>query len=145
MNRWLACLALAWALGCDERGGGGTVVPEGGGGDSELRPEGDHEGETMAELEVRLDKLVARQTHMVAAGTDDPHQCEPLCELSRAICEIKTKMCSIAEERVTDPEYQNLCRKAKQRCSDASESCIQCVGRSGEAGEGTCEGEPSAK
>jgi hypothetical protein len=131
------------ALGCDgERGGGGTVVPHGGGSDSGLRPEGDPEGESMAELDLRLDKLVGERTSLIKLG-DDPNKCEALCELSRAICEVKTKMCSIAEAQVTDEEYQNLCRKAKQRCSDASDSCVRCVERSENRNGSTCEGEPA--
>lgn len=144
MTRWTrwfmtTFVVLALSLGCDERGGGGTVVPNGGGSDSGLRPEGEPEGESMDELALRLDKLVGDQPSLLALSDDDPDKCEALCELSRAICEIKTKMCSIAEERVTDDEYQNLCRTAKQRCSEASDSCVRCVERSG---AGTCEGDP---
>ncbi len=138
----LATIVLASGLGCDgERAGGASVVPGGSGNDSELRPYGDPEGESMGELELRLDKLVEKQTSLVAAGESDPSKCEALCELSRAICEIKTKMCSIAEDRTTDEDYQNLCRQAKQRCSAASDSCVRCVGRSESHGGGTCEGE----
>lgn len=144
MTRWLMLMVLALTLGCDgERGGGGSVVPHGGGADSELRPNGDPEGESMAELDLRLDKLTAERASLTSAG-NDPSKCEALCELSRAICEIKTKMCSIAEDQVTDEAYQDLCRKAKQRCSDASDSCVRCVERSEGRSGATCEGEPAA-
>jgi hypothetical protein len=142
VTRWLSLplLVIVLASGCEARGGGGTVVPNGTGGDSELRPEGDPEGESMAELNLRLDQLVGERSSLSAG---DPNECEALCELSRAICEVKTKMCSIAESQVTDEEYQNLCRKAKKRCSDASESCARCVERSeGRSGAASCEGEP---
>jgi hypothetical protein len=144
VTRWLMTfVVLSLVLGCDERGGGGTVVPHGRGNDSGLRPEGEPEGESMDELALRLDKLVGDQPRLLAVSDDEPNKCEALCELSRAICEIKTKMCSIAEERVTDDEYQDLCRTAKQRCSDASDSCTRCVERSEGRGGGTCEGAPA--
>lgn len=132
----LTLVVLASGLACDERGGGATVVPEGGRGGSQVEPEGDPEGESMAELELRLDKLGDERSRKLGATPDD---CEALCELSRSICEIKTKMCTIAEQRPTDEDYQNLCRKAKQRCSEASDTCVGCVERSGSS---TCEGQP---
>lgn len=149
----LALLLLPLAglatLGCDERGGGGTVVPGERGSDSELEPEGEFEGESMDELEIRLDRLVEGQGQLVAAGNQDPDKCEELCELSQAICEVKTKMCEIADGRVADDEYQNLCRKAKQRCAKASQSCTRCVehhqragSSSGSAEPADCRGEP---
>jgi hypothetical protein len=143
VTRWLTLhlVVLALTLGCPEQGGGGTVVPHGGGTDSGLRPDGDPEGESMAELDLRLDKLVAERASLTSV-TDDASKCEELCELSRAICEVKTKMCSIAESQVTDEDYQNLCRKAKQRCSDASDSCVRCVERNEGRGGASCEAEP---
>lgn len=113
-------------LGCDQGSSGSTVVPSGQGGDSELTPEGEFEGESIDELTLRLDRLTERREQLVA-GNPDPSQCEDLCELSRAICEVKDKMCEIADERVADDEYQNLCRVAKQRCEQASDSCVRCV------------------
>ncbi len=142
-RRLTVAVVLAFALGCDQQGGGGTVVPDGRGSDSELRPEGEHQGESMAELALRLDELTGRRASLVAASNEDSSKCEAVCELSRAICEVKTKMCTIAEERVTDPDYQNLCRKAKQQCSEASDSCIRCVERSSlSQPEASCEGSP---
>ncbi len=128
---------LLLGLACDDPTAGGTVTPGGRGGDSELDPEGEQEGESMGELDLRLDRLTAQQTKLIQASHEDPGTCEDLCELSRAICEVKTKMCTIAEERVADDEYQDLCRKAKQRCREASDSCVRCV----EQHEGTRSGE----
>jgi hypothetical protein len=141
------------ASGCDQRSGGGTVTPNSGhGSDSKLTPEGEFEGESIDELDIRLQHLVEQQEQQVTAANLDPGQCEELCELSRAICEVKTKMCEIADERVGDDEYQDLCRVAKQRCQRASESCVRCVEhhqRAGQSGGATpdpasCEGEPPA-
>lgn len=143
-------LSCVFASACDQRGGGATVAPSGHGSDSELTPEGEFEGESIDELDIRLQHLVEQQTQQVTAGNHDPRSCEKLCELSRAICEVKTKMCEIADERVADDEYQNLCRVAKQRCQRASDSCIRCVEHHQRAGQSngvtpepaTCEGEP---
>ena len=130
MNRFVrhVCLAgvLAHALACDQGSGGGTVVPGGQGSDSELQPEGEFEGESIDELHLRLNQLTEKREKLVSSG-QDPKQCEDLCDLSRAICEIKDKMCEIADDRVADDEYQNLCRVAKQRCEQASDSCVRCV------------------
>lgn len=125
----LVCLVvgvLTGALACDQGSSSGTVVPGGQGSDSELAPEGEFEGESIDELKLRLDHL-AEQREQLVADIQDPSQCEELCELSRAICEVKDKMCEIADERVADDEYQNLCRVAKQRCDQASDSCVSCV------------------
>ena len=148
----LACTGAA----CDERSGGGTVTPGGHGSDSQLEPEGEFEGDSIDELQIRLDRLVEQQGVLIGAGNHDPAKCEELCQLSRAICEVKTKMCEIADERAADDEYQHMCRQAKQRCIQASDRCIRCVehheraGQSGPAGarepatcEGSVEAEPS--
>jgi hypothetical protein len=125
----LASLLLG-SSSCDTTAGGGTTITPGGrGGDSRLQPEGGHEGESIGELDLRLDRLSTEQAELINASNEDPGKCEELCELAQAICEVKTKMCTIAEERVTDDEYQNLCRKAKQRCRDANDSCLRCVER----------------
>jgi hypothetical protein len=138
------------ASACDQRSGGGTVTPSGRDADSELTPEGEFEGESIDELDIRLQHLVEQQNQQITVGNIDAAKCEDLCELSRAICEVKTKMCEIADERVADDDYQNLCRVAKQRCQRASDSCIRCVEHHQRAGQSsgatpepaTCEGEP---
>lgn len=122
----LVCLVSLSA--CEDSGAAGTVTPGGQGGvDSGLRPDGDFEGESMDELSLRLDRLVQGREALLTPASADPGRCEELCELSRSICEVKTKMCEIADARVADDEYQGLCRKAKQRCQDAAQSCTRCV------------------
>ena len=122
----LLCSCLA-ASACDQRGSAGTVVPSGHGSDSELTSGGEFEGDSIDELALRLQRLVERHELKLTAANDDGGQCEELCEISRAICEVKTKMCELADERVTDGQYQDLCRRAKQRCTKASDSCVRCV------------------
>ncbi len=132
---WFARRALAFivasglvcTLACDQGSSAGTVVPTGHGSDSELEPEGEFEGESIDELRLRLDRLSERREILIRSSSHDAEQCEDLCELSQAICEVKDKMCEIADERVSDDEYQNLCRVAKQRCEQASDSCVRCV------------------
>jgi hypothetical protein len=123
----LIAVGLVCSVACDAGSSGNTVVPSGQGGDSELEPEGEFEGESIDELLLRLNKLSGQREQLVTSSSQDPQQCEELCELSRAICEVKDKMCEIADERVADDEYQNLCRVAKQRCEQASNSCVRCV------------------
>jgi hypothetical protein len=145
MNRiaLVSVILTALALACDERSSGGTVIPTDEGVGTSIDPKGEFEGESIDELKIRLDRLVGEQEQLVAASSSDAGKCEELCELSRAICEVKTKMCEIADERVADDEYQNLCRVAKQRCQRASDSCIRCVQNHERASEGTCEGMPA--
>jgi hypothetical protein len=149
---WLAVAALAVAAAaCDEaRSGGASVVPQGDGVGTAITPEGSFEGESINELKIRLDRLVGQQDRLTAASSTDAGKCEELCELSRAICEVKTKMCELADARVSDEEYQYLCREAKQRCQRASDSCIRCVKTheraygSGFMGDsGSCAGDPA--
>lgn len=145
---WLAAGALVLVtLACDEaRSGGGTVVPQGDGVGTSITPEGSFEGESIDELQIRLNRLVSQQDQLTAASSSDAGKCEELCELSRAICEVKTKMCEIADARVADDEYQDLCRQAKQRCQRASDSCVRCVQtheRAYGSGSGSCSGDPA--
>lgn len=136
-------LIAAFALGCDERSSGGTVIPTDQGVGTTIDPKGEFEGESIDELKIRLDRLVGQQEQLAAASSSDAGKCEQLCELSRAICEVKTKMCEIADERVADDEYQNLCRQAKQRCQRASDSCVRCVQTHERSYQGSCEGRPA--
>ncbi len=144
-----ALTLLVATLACAEpHSSGGTVVPTGDGVGTTITPEGSFEGESIDELEIRLERLVSQQDSLIAASSGDPGKCEELCELSRAICEVKTKMCEIADERVSDDEYQNLCRQAKQRCQRASQSCVRCVQvheRAYDTHGGNCGGEPVGK
>ncbi len=144
----LALIAWLWGVAaCDPGASAGSVTPGTTRGvDSGLQSEGEFEGESAAELDARLQRLVADHELKVSAAQDDGRQCEELCEISRAICEVKTKMCEIADERVSDGEYQDLCRRAKLRCGEASDSCVRCVqhhqSEAGAASEGDC-GEPA--
>lgn len=146
MNR----LAPLWPLvvcllGCEPRGSGGTVIPTDEGVGTQIDPKGEFEGESINELAIRLDRLVVKQEQLITASNSNAGKCEELCELARSICEVQTKMCELADERVADNEYQNLCRQAKQRCQKASNSCVRCVQtheRSYDAG--SCEGDPAS-
>jgi len=150
MRRRLQTLILiAVTLGasaCDTRGSSGaSVTPHGRVGDSELQPEGEFEGESINELAARLERLVARRDLQVSAANSEAGKCKELCELSHTICEVKTKMCEIADEHVSNDEYQDLCRRAKQRCREASDSCVRCVEHHQSGGPltpepGTCSG-----
>ena len=124
----ISCACLLGLAACESGSSAGSVTPGGAGGvDSGLHSEGEFEGESAAELDAKLQRLVADHELKLSAAEQDGKTCEELCEISRAICEVKTKMCEIADERVSDPEYQDLCRRAKQRCSEASDSCVRCV------------------
>ncbi|MFO7561348.1 MAG: hypothetical protein R6X02_01790 [Enhygromyxa sp.] len=140
----LPAVLIVLALGCDGRASSGTVIPTDEGVGTQIDPKGEFEGESINELELRLERLVDTQQQLIAASSSDAGKCEALCELARSICEVKTKMCEIADERVADDEYQNLCRKAKQRCQRASDSCVRCVQQHERSYDsGSCAGEPA--
>jgi hypothetical protein len=137
-------LACVCASACEQGSSGGTVVPGGQGSDSQLEPEGSYQGESIDELRLRLERLSNQQQQLSVASSDDPDTCEQTCELSRSICEVKTKMCKLADERPSDSEYQDLCRVAKQRCQQASDSCVDCVQHHQRAsGADDCSGDPA--
>jgi hypothetical protein len=113
---------------CDERAGGGPVPPSGSGGAAtDFGPEGTAEGESPQELAERLRAMASEQRKLLTMADQDPAQCEDLCSLSTSICGVKEKLCRIADERVGEESYQQLCREAKQECRDAQQSCIDCV------------------
>lgn len=142
VGAFLAALASLGA--CDPSSSGGSVTPTGHGSDSELEPEGNFEGESIDELRLRLDHLSEEQQQQVRAASQDPAACEELCELSQAICEVKTKMCELADEHVGDDEYQDLCRDAKLRCRQASDSCVACVQHHQRAGHSSATSSPAS-
>jgi hypothetical protein len=125
-------LLLAFGVGlaaCDGQAGeGATAVPgSGGGASTTIDPTGRADGESPQELADRLHALVQQQRDHTALADDDPKECEDLCSLSTSICGVKEKLCRIADERVGEESYQQLCREAKQECRDAQDSCMDCV------------------
>ncbi len=134
-RRGMARVVLAWGLtACVPQGarGNASVVPghdEAGPKAADAPLEEPHEGETASELAARLDRLRTRQRDFQARAASDVAACENLCALATSICGIQEKLCSLADERPGDEDYQRLCRQAKVECREAQDACVACVER----------------
>ena len=53
--------------------------------------------------------------------------CEDLCDLMSSICNVKSKLCTLADEHPGEEGYQGLCREAQHECREAEDSCIECT------------------
>lgn len=127
--RALVLLTLLMGNGCLPSAGAGTATPGTGGGDAPERSDthGEHELEDRTTLSARLERLKAKRTQVVAPAMSDAAVCEDLCSLSSSICEVKEKLCSLADRHPADESYQALCREARLECREAQDSCIRCV------------------
>lgn len=91
------------------------------------QPQGPQEGEGVPELKLRLERLLQEQRGLRERASTQPDACHDLCSLSASICEVKVKLCDLADARPGEASYQDLCREAQQSCNDAQESCESCV------------------
>ncbi len=127
---------IAITTGCDARSGTGpTVTP----GTMDTRdgaePEGIQEGDSLPELEKRLERLTGEQAARMDDAMQDSKACHDLCSLSASICEVQVKLCDIADRQPQESSYQELCREGQQECREAQASCEECVGE--HAGDST--------
>lgn len=134
-RQWGAGAVALWLLsaaglpGCGpSASGGGTAVPGGNGNVPDgPDPEGRDEGNSVGELETRLDRLTTEQARKASEQDGSFAVCEDLCSLAASICSIKEKLCDVADRHPGEEEYQGLCRKAELECSEAEDSCVACV------------------
>ena len=120
---------VAVTTGCDSQAGARpTVTP----GTQDTRegagPVGVQEGDSVPELQVRLERLSGEQAARMDDAMDDTQACHDLCSLSASICEVQVKLCDIADRHPQEGSYQELCREAQQECQEAQTSCEGCVG-----------------
>ena len=127
MRRTVFALALVLGCGPSAGGTGGTVTPAGGGGIGDVPPNGTGEERSMGELQKKLELFRREKSEIMTASTRDPAVCEELCSLASDICEVKEKLCELADEHPGDDQYQNLCREAHNECREAQNSCVRCV------------------
>ena len=90
-------------------------------------PMGPQEGDSVPELELRLDRLTTEQSAYAGEAMGDAKACQDLCSLSASLCEVQVKLCDIADSRPSETSYQNLCREAQHECNEAQNSCEACV------------------
>lgn len=120
--------ALLWAMAsCEPTAGEGTTPPHENGGPVDLTPVGRPDDNSMGGLRKKLESFRAKKASIVSASTSDPAVCEELCKLASDICEVKVKLCELADDRPDDEQYQGLCREAKHECQEAQKSCVRCV------------------
>lgn len=98
-------------------------------------PTGIQEGDSVPELEKRLERLTGEQAARMDDAMADTQACHDLCSLSASICEVQVKLCDIADRHPQEGSYQELCREGQQECQEAMTSCEDCVGE--HAGDST--------
>lgn len=118
------------ATGCTPVANAGNTVTPGGGNDTKAGadPHGLQEGDSVPELEKRLERLTGEQAARMDDAMVDTQACHDLCSLSVSICEVEVKLCEIADRHPQEGSYQKLCREAQQECREAQTSCEDCVG-----------------
>ncbi|MGH1346835.1 MAG: hypothetical protein ACRBN8_35030 [Nannocystales bacterium] len=123
-------LAGSIATGCGPIAGGSTVTPGGRipGTREGPAPVGTQEGDSVPELEKRLERLSGEQAARMDDAMTDTQACHDLCSLSSSICEVEVKLCDIADRHPQESGFQELCREAQQECRQAELSCADCVG-----------------
>lgn len=120
---------IAITTGCDARSGTGPTVAPGTTDTREgARPDGIQEGDSLPELEKRLERLTGEQAARMDDAMEDSKACHDLCSLSASICEVQVKLCDIADRHPQESSYQQLCREGQQECQEAQASCEACVG-----------------
>lgn len=129
-----AIAGVLWAVvsittGCGPTAGGtvtpGTRTP---GTREGTGPSGTQEGDSVPELEKRLERLSGEQAARMDDAMTDTQACHDLCSLSASICEVEVKLCDIADRHPQEGSYQQLCREAQQECHEAEATCEDCVG-----------------
>ena len=123
-------VAITTASGCTPSVSAGKPVTPGLGNDTRegAGPEGIQEGDSVPELEKRLERLTGEQAARMDDAMADTQACHDLCSLSVSICEVQVKLCDIADRHPQEGSYQELCREAQQECQEAQQSCEDCVG-----------------
>ncbi len=121
--------AVALSTGCGPTAGG-TVTPGARPADTKdgADPLGTQEGDSIPELEKRLERLSGEQAARMDDAMEDAQACHDLCSLSASICEVQVKLCDIADRHPQESTYQALCREGQQECREAQASCEDCVG-----------------
>lgn len=122
-------IAAAVGTGCTPSASGSVApgTPAGGGTKDGAAPVGTQEGDTVPELEKRLERLTGEQEARMADALADTKACHDLCSLSASICEVQVKLCDIADRHPQESSYQDLCREGQQECREAQASCEACV------------------
>lgn len=137
--------AVALATGCTPSAGTqGTTPPGGQGTRDEPIPTGHMEGDSVPELQERLERLTGAQAARMSDAEVDTQACHDLCSLSVSICEVEVKLCEIADRHPQEGSYQKLCREAQQECQEAQTSCEDCAGEhAGDTAEPPFSGPPA--
>lgn len=121
---------LGGATGCGPGMAGtgpGTVAPNPDDNRRELDPEGSDPGENITTYKRQLSELRQKRTAKAAAVDPSFPVCEDLCELMASICQVKAKLCTLADDHPGEDSYQGLCREAQHECREAQDSCVSCT------------------
>lgn len=106
-----------------------TGYGHGGNGPRMLDGEGRHVSESFEVLEAKLADFRHERAQRLALATPTIGDCEELYALMQGICEVKDKLCTLADGRKGMPHYGQLCEEARTECTDAQTSCEDCMGQ----------------
>lgn len=107
--------------------GGGTVTPTMDNGPREVDPEGRDAGENVDTYRMQLQQLRKKRAAKMSAEETGFGACEDLCDLMSSICNVRSKLCTLADEHPGEESYQGLCREAQHECREAEDSCVECT------------------
>lgn len=128
------CVSLLGASGCRPgmSAGEGPTVSPGAGPPRDVAGEGPDAGENLGTYKRQLEEYRGALRANQASSLEPSFAvCEDLCSLMTSICQVKTKLCVLADDNPAEDEYQGLCREAQHECREAQDSCVACTETSG--------------
>lgn len=78
----------------------------------------------------RAGRTARNRTKRSRVALDDaraPTRCETICGLAQTTCELRDRVCTMAEDHPDDVRYEAACRRAGDQCSAATEHCDSCA------------------
>jgi hypothetical protein len=50
-----------------------------------------------------------------------------VCELAATTCDLRERVCGLAEDHADDSRYDEACRRAEDQCDAATRHCQSCA------------------
>ncbi|MBL4686305.1 MAG: hypothetical protein JKY37_17050 [Nannocystaceae bacterium] len=129
---WSAIVGASAGCGPSAVAGEHTVNPGLGSGTREVDPEGYDSGENIDTYRKQLETLREQRAEKTAVVEASFLVCEDLCTLMASICQVRAKLCALADEHPGEDNYQGLCREAQHECRETQNSCVACTQHSDE-------------
>jgi len=78
--------------------------------------------------QARADEGKAAVADAAAGGDATPDHCQRRCTLATNICDLRGRICALADEHGGDARYARVCERATLDCEHATEACEDCEG-----------------